>query len=102
MSSSHHGLPNPEEGWKINKIDEFSLGNFHFPLEQLLERSRCSMVQEHCAECLQLEELEKEGLVELHEEDQPRAAAASEETKENHRNFAVDIAVSLQTVNTTD
>lgn len=63
------------------------------------------MVQEHCAECLQLEELEKECLVDLHEEDQPRAAAASErekETKENHRNIAVDIAVSLQTVNTTD
>ena len=108
--SSHQGLPNPEEGWKMDKIDEFSLGNFYLPLAQLLERSRCSMVQEHCAECLQLGELEKEGLVELHEGDdrvpQPArvAAAASEQeqgTKENHRTIAVDVAVSLQTINST-
>ena len=105
-SSSHQGLPNPEEGWKMDKIDEFSLAIFHLPLAQLLERSRCSMVQEQCAECLQLGELKKEGLVELQEDDtvsQPRAAASEQEreTKENHRTIAVDMAVSLQTINTT-
>ena len=94
----------------MDKINEFSLGNFHLSLAQLLERSKCSMVQEHRAECLELGELEKEGLVEMHEGDdrvsqlQPRAAAASEqeqETQENHRTIAVDVAVSLQTINST-
>ena len=95
----------------MDKVDEFSIGDFHLPLAQLLERSRCSMVQEHCTECLQLGDLEKEGLVELQEDgdpaSQPRTTAINEqepeETKENHdRTIAIDIAVSLQTINSTD
>ena len=110
--SSHQGLPNPEEGWKMDKIDEFSLDKFHVPLAQLLERSRCSVVQEHCTKCLQLGELDKEGLIELQEDDtvpQPKAAAdgGTEEeqgTKEKHRTIAVDVEVSLHTIciNSTD
>lgn len=113
MASSQQGLPSPEEGWKMDKINEFPLGNFHLPLAQLLERSRCSKVQEHCAECLQLGELEKEGLVELQEDDvavsQPKAAATGgseheQDAKENDtaRTIAVDIAVTLQTINSTN
>ena len=103
-TSSHRGLPNPEEGWKMDKIDEFSLANFHLPLAQLLERSRCSMVQEHCAECLQLEELEREDLVELQEDDgvPQTASEQAQQTKENNRTVAVDITVSLQTINNTN
>ena len=104
--STHQGLPSLEEGWKMDKIDEFSLISFHISLAQLLERSRCSMVQEHCAESLQLGELKKEDLVELQEDvDPPKHTTAAdggtEEEKENDRTIAVDVEVSLQTINNT-
>lgn len=67
------------------------------------------MVQEHCTEYLQLGELEKEDLVDLHEDDtvlappQPTAAAGHEQgTKETHRTIAVDVEVSLKTINSND
>ena len=111
MASSHQGLPNHEEGWKMDKVDEFSIGDFHLRLAQLLERSRCSMVEERCTECLQLGELEREGLMELQEDGNPASASQprttaneqEQETKEDHdRTIAIDIAVSLQTINNTD
>ena len=100
--ASLQDIPSLEEGWTVNKSDEITLGKFHVPLVELLERSKFSMVEEHCAECLQLEVLEKEGLVEPQEDGKADGGAEEErDTKEKEKAIAINVRVSLKAIKKT-
>ena len=96
-------LPNPEEGWKLDKDEGVSLGTFSVNLAVLLERSKQSVVKEHCKTSLQLKLLEEKGLVEQQEPERVKSGeSATEEgrrmSRENDRMIEVDVEVHLQTI----
>ena len=90
-------LPSQEEGWRVDKMDEISLGAIHISLASLLERSKHCLVQDNFTLTLQQKELTDTGVFEWPPEGGVEESNQTGE-KEEDRLLKGSVEIRLQTI----